>query len=112
MQNSLKRLLDGISLFLEEHILDDLDNKFKHTQILAAIEILKNVGVRADWIMDDENPQRIDLESMLSQLAMNEKWDQELALSIIAISAQQVKDELATTKSAMFAQKNNPGQKS
>lgn len=80
--------------------------------MLAAIEILRNVGVRADWIMDDENPQRIDLESMLRQLAMNEKWDQELALAIITISAQQVKDELATTKSAMFAKKNNPGQKS
>ena len=112
MQNSLKRLLEGVSLFLEEHILDDLDNKFKHTQMLAAIEILRNVSVRADWTMDDENPQRIDLESMLRQLAMNEKWDQELALAIITISAQQVKDELATTKSAMFAKKNNPGQKS
>ena len=112
MQNSLKRLLEGVSLFLEEHILDDLDNKFKHTQMLAAIEILRNVSVRADWTMDDENPQRIDLESMLRQLAMNEKWDQELALTIIAISAQQVKDELTTTKSAMFAQKNIPGQKS
>ena len=74
MQNSLKRLLEGVSLFLEEHILDDLDNKFKHTQMLAAIEILRNVSVRADWTMDDENPQRIDLESMLRQLAMNEKW--------------------------------------
>ena len=43
MQNYIKRLLEGVSLFLEEHILDDLDNKFKHTQMLAAIEILRNV---------------------------------------------------------------------
>jgi len=49
MQNSLERLCEGIAASLRREVLPALDDAYARSQVLAAVELVGNLGARVEW---------------------------------------------------------------
>jgi len=52
MQNSLDRLFDGITRALMDTVIPVLDDTYARAQVLACVELLRNLAVRVEWRRD------------------------------------------------------------
>jgi hypothetical protein len=52
MQNSLVRLFEGIVSSLRESVLPAVEDPYARSQVLAAIELIGNLGARVEWRSD------------------------------------------------------------
>jgi hypothetical protein len=49
VQNSLPRLFDGLASSLRDDVLPQLGDPYARAQVLAAVELLGNLGERVEW---------------------------------------------------------------
>lgn len=49
MQNSLERLFEGIAAQLIDVVVPELKDSYARAQVLAAVELLRNLAIRVEW---------------------------------------------------------------